>query len=240
VSDLRGHTVNVLPWDISLVVNNHLRWDPLPEPQTYAAYTEYLDRLDATQLASSAGASRLVVSLLDIDDRYVLWDPPTVWETVLSRYECLATTGISAILARRPAIIGSQHPLARARTQFGRWLSVPATSVPYEFARVKIANSLEGVAFELALRQTAVFVNLRLSNGHHVGPIRLVVGTTGDGLYLSHYITTPSQLCRVLSGAAQRVPRIVALQFTTDHPAQWARSIAVSFVGARAVAKAAR
>jgi hypothetical protein len=239
VSELRGHTVNVLPWDISLVVDNHLRWDPLPEPQTYAAYTQYLDHLDATQLASTSGASRLVVSLLDIDDRYVLWDPPAVWETVLSRYDCLATTGISAILARRPAVIGSDQPLARASTTFGRWLSVPATPLPYEFARVHIANSLEGVVFGLALRQTAVFVNLRLSNGHKVGPIRLVVNTARDGLYLSHFTTTARQLCGVLSGTANRVPRIVAIQFTTDHPTQWARSISVSFVGANAIAKAA-
>jgi hypothetical protein len=35
------------------------------------------------------------------------------------------------------------------------------------------------------------------------------------------------------------VPRIVALQFTTDHPTQWARSIRVSFVGAKSVVKAA-
>ena len=88
LAGLRGRTVNALPWDVSLVVDKHLRWDPVPEPQTYSAYTPYLDHIDATQLASPQGASRLVVSVRGIDSRYLFWDPPAVWDTVLSRYTC--------------------------------------------------------------------------------------------------------------------------------------------------------
>lgn len=58
LAGLRGRTVNALPWDVSLVVDKHLRWDPVPEPQTYSAYTPYLDHIDATQLASPRGAAR--------------------------------------------------------------------------------------------------------------------------------------------------------------------------------------
>lgn len=133
VRSLRGHTTNVLPWDIAFVINHYLRWDPLPEPQTYTAYTPYLDHLDAAQLSSSAGAQRLLVSVIDIDGRYLFWDPPAVWDTVLSRYRCTATTGISAVLARRPPRIGPSHLVASGPATFGQWFTIPPTSSPYEF-----------------------------------------------------------------------------------------------------------
>lgn len=234
IATLRGHTVNVLPWDISLILDNHLRWDPVPEPQTYLAYTQYLDRIDTVQLASSDGASRLVVSLIDIYGRYLFWDPPAVWDTVISRYRCLATTGISAVLARRAPRIGTPRFLSQTTASFGEWVDVPTTALTYEFADVHISSSLEGEALTLALRQTPLLAKVRLSNGTVEGPLRLIAGTAGDGLYLSHFITTPQQFCGVLSGRASVASRIVAIQFTTPHPGEWSPPIRISFRGADA------
>lgn len=235
VAGLRGQTVNALPWDISLVVDNHLNWDPLPEAQTYSAYTPYLDHLDAAQLASPRGASRLVISLLDIDGRYLLWDPPDVWNTVISRYSCVSVTGLSVVAARGNPRIGPDQELASRSASLGRWLPVPSTNLPYEFADVHIGTSLDGKVLAFLLRQTPIYAMLRLSNGAVVGPERFVAATAGDGLYLSHFVATPEQLCGVLSGkssSSASIPSIVALKFITPHPSQWAKSITVRFVAA--------
>ncbi len=235
IAGLRGHTVNVLPWAVSVAVDNHLDWDPLPEPQTYEAYTHYLDRLDASQLESNKGASRLVVSLLDIDSRYLLWDPPAVWDTVISRYRCQATRGISAILARQPDRIGSPQALSTSTVVMGQWFAVPKTKLPYEFADLSIRSSLEGSVLGLSLRQTALFATVRLSDGKVIGPKRLIAATAGDGLYLSHFIKTPKQLCGVLAGSGGQVPGVVAIRLTTAHPTQWASSVTAKFLGAPAL-----
>ncbi|HEY6538367.1 MAG TPA: hypothetical protein VI138_04925 [Candidatus Dormibacteraeota bacterium] len=235
IASLRGHTVNVFPWAVSIAVDNHLDWDPVPEPQTYGAYTEYLDQLDAGQLASGRGASRLVVSLLDIDGRYLFWDPPAVWDTVISRYSCRATTGMSAILARRPARVGAERVLRTSTGSMGQWFAVPRTNLPYEFADLGIGSSLEGTVLGAVLRQTAVFATVRLSDGEVVGPERLVAATAGDGLYLSHFLRTPKQLCGALSGGDGGVPHVIAVRLTTAHPTQWASSVSIRFLGAPAL-----
>ena len=232
VAGLRGQTVNALPWDISLVVDNHLKWDPLPEAQTYSAYTPYLDHLDAAQLASPRGASRLVISLLDIDGRYLLWDPPDVWNTVISRYSCVGVTGLSVVAARVAPRIGPYQTLASRSASLGKWVPVPSTNLPYEFADVHIGTSLEGKVLAYVLRQTPIYAMLRLSNGSVVGPVRFVAATAGDGLYLSHYVATPQQLCGVLSGTPSNSASIVAFKFITPHPSQWANPITIRFVAA--------
>jgi hypothetical protein len=234
LAGLRGYTVNALPWDVSLVVDSHLRWDPVPEPQTYSAYTPYLDHLDATQLASPQGASRLVVCVRDIDSRYLFWDPPAVWNTVLSRYSCQATTSTSAVLDRRTPRVGQGHRLGSEVASFDKWFSVPRTSRAYEFADVHIASSLEGDALGFVLRQAPIVATVRLSNGLVSEPLRLIADTAGDGLYLSHYITSPRQLCAVHAGNAPQPSRIVAIRFTTPDAREWAGSITVRVWGANA------
>jgi hypothetical protein len=229
---LRGHTVTALPWDDAYVIESHLLWDTLPEPQTYSAYTPYLDHLDANQLASPRGAQRLVVTLEDIDARYLFWDPPAVWDTVISRYSCGPTFQNSVVLVRHRPVVGTPSPLGTASGRMGSWIPVPRTGAGYEFASVQIGSSLEGHVLNLALRQTAVMAMLRLSNGEVVGPVRVIAATAGDGLYLSHYLESTSALCRVLAGRAAGVPSITAIQLLSSHPSEWDRTVTVRFTAA--------
>ena len=232
-ASLRGHTVSALPWDAAYVIENHLAWDTLPEPQTYSAYTPYLDHLDASQLASPGGAQRLVVTLEDIDARYLFWDPPAVWDTVISRYSCGATFPGSVVLNRRPPAVGRQVPIGQESGKVGSWIPVPRTADPYEFASLQLGSSLEGRVLNLALRQTAVMAMLQLSNGKVVGPDRIITSTAVDGLYLSHYLTSTQGLCRVLSGDGAGIPGITAIQLIPSHPSEWATSVTIRFTAAR-------
>lgn len=233
VADLRTKTVNAIPWAISWVVENHLRWDPMPIAQTYSAYTPYLDHLDARQLASPSGASRIVVSFTEIDRRYLVWDPPAVWGTVLSRYSCSATQGESAVLDRSSPRWRGLAPIGSATAHLGQWLSVPTAPGKYEFADIDIASSPVGAVAGLLFRQTPIFANLRLSNGQQIDSVRVVAGTAGDGLYLSHFIASPQALCSVLNGSARAVPRIVAIRLFSPHPIEWSDQISVHFESSR-------
>ena len=229
---LRGQTVTALPWDDAYVIESHLRWDTLPEPQSYSAYTPYLDHLDANQLASPQGAQRLVVTLEDIDARYLFWDPPTVWDTVISRYTCGPTFQNSVVLVRRPPVVGAPTAVGSASGRMGSWIPVPRTGAAYEFASLQIGSSLEGHVLNLALRQTAVMAMLRLSNGKVVGPMRVIAATAGDGLYVSHYLGSTGALCRVLAGRAAAVPAITAIRLLSSHPSEWDPTVTVRFTAA--------
>lgn len=231
ISLLRGYTVDAVPWDVDLVIDHHLKWDPLPVPQTYAAYTSYLDHLEALQSNSSHGAERVVASFTEIDSRYEIWDPPLLWQSLLERYSCEASTGISAILRRGSAMPGPVHHIDRVETTFGKWLSVPITKYRFELASIDVPSSWEGAAIGIALRQAAVMVQFRLSNGRTLRPFRFQATDALDGEYISKYIKGPRALCDVMSDRANAVPSIVSMRFLTHHTSQWSHEISVTFMG---------
>ncbi|MGC1185404.1 MAG: glycosyltransferase family 87 protein [Candidatus Dormiibacterota bacterium] len=228
---LRGHTATAIPWDVDLIVDHHLRWDPLPVPQTYAAYTSYLDHLESAQLNSRRGAQRVVTSFLDIDGRYEVWDPPLLWQSLLTRYSCEATTGISAVLRKTSRKAGADHLIQKTGTAFGRWVAVPRTKYPVELVRLSVNSSLEGQTLGLVLRQAPVLVEFRLSNGLVTPPLRFEASDALDGEYVSHYLTRPGALCDVLSGHGGRLPSIVDMKFSSTHASEWKSGIGVQFVG---------
>ncbi|MGH2962258.1 MAG: hypothetical protein ACRDL3_08710, partial [Solirubrobacterales bacterium] len=57
---LRDAPVHVDPWEAEVAWAHGLEWRPLPVFQTYAAYTEELDRRNAEALASDDGPSRIL------------------------------------------------------------------------------------------------------------------------------------------------------------------------------------
>jgi hypothetical protein len=66
----RGATADILPWDVSPLLAQGLRYSPRPIPQSYSAYTPRLQRLNRDFiLASSARPEYVVVAVKDIDGR---------------------------------------------------------------------------------------------------------------------------------------------------------------------------
>lgn len=232
LAELRGHSVNALPWAAATVLDNHLPWDPLPVPQIYSAYTPYLDALDARQLASRHGATRLVLSMEDIDGRYLLWDAPAVWDQILSRYSCESRQGITAIMSRRPNTVGPATPFSRRQARFNHWIQVPPASDRSEYVSIKLDTTLGGAILTAALRQSPVFVSFRLSNGQLVPDLRLVSSTASGKMYVSRYVATPAQLCEATSNRTTNLPSIRSIMLTTAHRFEWRQTLRVTFEAA--------
>ena len=78
-----------------------LDWRPEPVLQGYSAYTSYLDRLNATFLASSRAPERILYQRQDTIDGRDPWnDPPATLESMYCHYVELAAYGDDQVLAR--------------------------------------------------------------------------------------------------------------------------------------------
>lgn len=84
---LTGHTVDVLPYDIAVTEAYGLQWHPRPVFQSYSAYTEYLDSLDAKYFLSASSPEYILYALGAIDSRYGIFDEPATFRTLLLKYE---------------------------------------------------------------------------------------------------------------------------------------------------------
>jgi len=84
---LNGKSVDILPTDISYIYFNNLKYNPRPVIQSYAAYSEYLDGMNAKKYSSQSSPDYLLYAFGSIDYRHPFWDESATKLTMLTNYE---------------------------------------------------------------------------------------------------------------------------------------------------------
>jgi hypothetical protein len=189
LGDLRGHTVDIWPWEDLAAWAYRLEWRPEPVFQSYQAYTSALDRDNATALASPEGPDRILRSApavssinADVDGRNLAWDPPLATVAMLCHYAPLHTTARWQVLARVADRCGQLHPLRSVSATNGQTVKVPK-SPPGTAVIAKVHGA--GVSGIEALRTFFLRSNVRYAVINGTTPYRLVPGTAADGLLMS-------------------------------------------------------
>ena len=83
---LKG-SVHIEPSETSLVLGMpELAWNPLPVPQSYSAYTLWLDRKNAAALSSSSGPEQVLYESSSIDARVGRFESPAAMVSLICHY----------------------------------------------------------------------------------------------------------------------------------------------------------
>lgn len=188
---LRGRSVAIEPWEISVAWAYEMDWRPLPVFQNYSAYTSRLDRLNAEAAESPAGPERILrenpllvfpeFKTEDVDRRFTGWDPPEQARAVLCHFAPLHTTERWQVLGRVRDRCGEPRPAGSAEAGEGEPVDVP---VPRQgeavFVRIRGAGveGLERITTSLFHARTR---RLIVNGGRSY---RLLPETAGDGLLL--------------------------------------------------------
>lgn len=186
---LRGHTVDIDPWEASLAWTYRLDWEPLPVIQDYNAYTATLDRADAHLLASAAGPERILrenTTLVDpaapngtIDGRLAAWDPPAKTIAMLCHYAPLRTTARWQVLGRTANRCGVPRLIGTLHARNGQTVRLPDAGAGAVLEARLLGVGVSG--FE-RLRTFLYRARFRYLTVNGRSTYRLVPGTAGDGL----------------------------------------------------------
>jgi hypothetical protein len=183
IAMLRGHTVDVLPWDFSLAYVYGLQWDPAPVFQSYSAYTPYLDEVNARHYTSPGSPDFVLYTWEDLDGRDPFFDEPLAFMALVCNYKLVGNDSQFFILQRNSNACGSSELMSAQEVSFDQPVCVPTSQTPV-IARVFIESSWFGVVAGLAYKIPDVTIQLQYSNGQWENH-RLVVATAADGLLLS-------------------------------------------------------
>jgi hypothetical protein len=192
LSLLAGHSVAVEPLEDSIVyAYPRLRWDPEPVVQSYSAYTSYLDRLDASFLASRRAPERILYQpggVIDGRDKFL--DPPATIESMYCHYVQLAAPGPALVLERVSNRCGPPVEVRRVSAPFGTPVAVPrgrgkAVVATFSFG-VPTGTKLAGVLLKPPT------MTLTAWDGGTAPPdsYRFITGTAAD----DHVVSAPSSL----------------------------------------------
>jgi hypothetical protein len=206
-----GLGVDVLPWELSYVPANGLRWVPSPTLQLYATLTRRLDLLTARHFAGAAAPDLLLAHWESIDGRNLLWDTPETWRAIRAGYELdprRLAPGL-LVLRRRPRPLTWHLDLQGAAVALpGRWLdvaSVPAGS--WTFAALELSPSWRGRLERWLLGLPPVLLETVDDRGAH-RTVRILSETAPGGLLLAPSASSLTEMAALWSAPAG-LPRIV-------------------------------
>lgn len=137
IEQLRGHSTHLAPSDAGVAfAYPQIDWAPLPTLQAYAAYTPYLDDLDADRLAGPDRPDRVLRRFaLSIDGRLVRFESPHATFALLCHYREIDQRGRWQLLAATEDQCGRPRSLGTRRARLGETVDVPTKTGAMTVAR---------------------------------------------------------------------------------------------------------
>jgi hypothetical protein len=229
VKMLSGHTMDVFPYDIAITEAYGFKWHPRPVFQSYSAYTEYLDLLNAKHFLSDSGPEYVLYALGTIDDRYAIFDEPATFRTLLRKYELCAQDGAFFVLRKNfSADTDTEEYISTEVAKFGQTIPLPKLDNEPLFVKIHIEHNLPGLGRKFLFKPPNVYIaffNERLLIGGR--PWRLVFHNATNGLFISQYIADQNDLLEIWKGDIRQ--DITGIVLLTRHPAFFKDKITVQF-----------
>lgn len=133
-----NHSVDIYPWDYSIIAANGFNWKPRPVLHSYAAYTKWLDGKNKEHFEKDAPEfiiwelNKITTdynggNMESIDNRYLLNNEPTTLKTLLLSYRGVKRESHFLILKKReqPLTFKTKTSLSGS-AKMGEWISLPS------------------------------------------------------------------------------------------------------------------
>jgi hypothetical protein len=225
-----GVTVDVLPWELSIIDANDLSWKPNPALQLYNAATPRLDRSVADHFRSDDAPTYLLWQFKSIDGRHPFLDAPRTLRAVRESYELVdeIALGSTFVLKRRESPVKTQErTLGATSTSPERWVDVPR-SESYVFARADLRPTLGGLMRRVFARVDPVAVEVRYESGI-VLRARITPELASGGLLIGGL--PPRSLAAASNFWRGRASgRVVAFRFVGPGLRSYKRSIPITWI----------
>ncbi len=128
IDQLRGHRVHIDPWETSIAWAHYgeFEWTPVPVFQSFGAYTDKLDELNASFLASADGPDRVLRQTpRSIDGRNPHWETPTYTLALLCNFREAWVGPAWQVLARTTNRCGEPRLVQRSEAIANAPITVP-------------------------------------------------------------------------------------------------------------------
>ncbi len=229
VEMLSGHTMDVLPWDIAITEAYGFKWHPRPVFQSYSAYTEYLDSLNAKYFSLDSRPEYILYALYVFDKRYAIFDEPATFRMLLRKYEPCAQDGDFIVLRKSPfADTSTEEHISAGVGKFRQIIPLPKLGDGLLFAKIHVEHNLLGLVRKFLFKSPDVYIAF-ISNDKDInGRVwRFVFSNAANGLFISKYVANQSDLLEIWKGDIQQ--DISGIALLTEHPIFFKDKITVEF-----------
>jgi len=164
LDSIQNNTIDVLPTEVSLVYFNRLNYQPRPVIQSYSAYNDYLDNLNAQFFLTQNAPEYVLFTNSTIDDRYANFDESKTKIALLQNYDLVDQEKDLFLLKRsnKKRIITIVKKEA-FRSKFDQDIFIPETQ-SLNLMKIKTHYSTLGQLKRFFFQPPALYIELHLKN----------------------------------------------------------------------------
>jgi hypothetical protein len=198
-------TVDIYPWDYSVIAANNLNWQARPVIQSYASYSKWLDKQNSNFLNSDKAPKYIIWdmqketpniyggNLESLDYRYLLNDEPLFLLELFRNYQLWQKDGRFFIYTKRsnkPNII--KETLNAHEIAWNQWLETPDYNGKILQAHVNFTKNISGKLKSFFFKDEMVYLEIKLENGL-IHKHRIVPKNAEYGLWINPYLNNLSR-----------------------------------------------
>ena len=178
-------TVDIYPFEQSVLLANEKSYHPRPVFQSYSAYTNYLTNRNVEFVKSGSAPQTIFFDVATIDGRLPSLDDGASWPDLLTRYDLADLTAGFLRLERRdhPRTL-NVLPLVKTSIRFGEELKVQNDDGSLIWAHIQLRKTLLGSLLTALIKAPIVNFEAILRDGT-VRTFRIVPAEASAGFLLS-------------------------------------------------------
>ena len=225
-------SVDVMPWESSLAVRNGLNYRPRPVPQSYSAYTPWLDDLNARRLDSPAAADYLLWvagTPNAIDGRAAAWDESSTKRVLLENYvyagQCKLPLRLwpydddpPLFLLKRASHVRRLVPTATKDVALAmrQELVIPANE-DLVFLTLRVDRTIFGRLKAAALPPAAFTATFHYADGT-IGVYRAVLPILETGVLVNRRVESAEEMRNFLIASPAKNTAVTSISFSSSGP----------------------
>jgi hypothetical protein len=232
---VKNKTIDIIPWELSLVEANQLKWKPSPNLQSYAAYTTALDNINLESFLKEP-RDYIFYNFSSIDRRHPFFDQPKTFFYVFCNYEIssdipefINTPNFKnlIILEKRKSSICSASTMEKSSSiPWNTSQLIEAGDGLITRAKVKFNYSTFGKIYKTLFRSPPVMMEVTYINGLRKS-YRIIPENSDNGVIVSHLPKDDSEAMSFFRG--QLPGQVKSFSFSTSNSLLYAPNIEMTF-----------
>ncbi len=195
-------SVDIYPWDYTIIAANQLNWCPRPVIQSYAAYTSWLDKKNAVHFSSGNAPKYFIFGLnnitsdlnggklASIDNRYLLNDEPQTIIELIRNYSRIYYDENFLVYQKRVQPLEVNSLLTKTQsTGWNEWITVPPNTNQLTRLKLHIDRSFFGKVKSFLYKDELYYMYFKTANGS-ILKYRIVPQNAVDGIWISPFYTS--------------------------------------------------
>lgn len=199
---ISNSTVDIYPWDYTIVAANNLNWKARPVIQSYASYTSWLDSKNASHFKSSDAPEYFIFDLNkitfdlngekleSIDNRYLLNDEPQTLLQIIKNYGAVYSDS-NFLVYRRLEVPIEIHSVETKpqRAKWNEWVAVPDSASDFTRVKLQLKTSFSGKMKSMFYKDELYYMYYKTENGRTL-QYRIVPQNAADGIWITPFYTS--------------------------------------------------